>query len=148
MPNNKKKSGHWSQGRTIRVTPSPVVPVESSELSHYGRNGIFHEQPRWAKEQSLSMSQGRVSADDLWFRMVRGERTAPKGSQVRIFETEDLISEEYVVLHSPTAKNDLHVSVGAPLESGALPAAHQEWWERPERVALSVLTKEVISVEK
>lgn len=143
MARNKKDPNHWSQPRP----PQSVGPYEAGELTHYGRDGIFYEEPNWAKEVELSMSQGRLTADQAWQRMVRGRKIAPKGSQVRIFDVSDIWAADYDVQKTPSQSNDLHASVGAALEEKASLEEHKAWWSRPERRRLYELVKEVSDVQ-
>lgn len=93
------------------------------------------------------MSQGRLTPDEAWQRMVRGRSTAPKGSQVRIFDATDLWNAEYDVQKTPTLNNDLHISIYATIQAGAGPDEHKVWWSRPERRRLYELAKEVSNVQ-
>ncbi|MGH3621171.1 MAG: hypothetical protein ACRDQ5_05190 [Sciscionella sp.] len=109
---------------------------DDETLTQFGMKGAgvesFRGQPRFDDgETELSMCVGHLRPEEI-LPLISG-RQLRSTDAVRYFNVGKLRSVGYIVIHTPNAKNPLHVSVAAPQDVDAA-----RWWKDMGEPALEL----------
>lgn len=105
---------------TPRMIPSRDI-ADDEWVTQYGRGedggfGTFRNSPRYPRESEISMIWGRIGVDEAAM-IVTGRARSPL-CRVRQCLAGDLRRRGFKVVHTPTPRNPMHVSVYLPGTDG------------------------------